>query len=177
MVSIKVNDIIKEQRRNIISGLFIASFWLISSTAYYEALNRQTQLELLTAFLMLKEGYQNQTTYSSLLSRPLYSCDDPNRGCLFAAQVPWGPNSVAFDFAIERRYRCARIADDQVVRTFVEAKSDWPKLSVPSLPFRNFFLVSTKNNKFVYLGNPHLLLPVFDSCENELQQMWGKIKP
>jgi hypothetical protein len=125
MLSIKVNDIVREQRRNIISGLFLASFWLISSTGYYETLNRQELLELLTTFLGLKDTYQNDNR-----------CNDSDEFCHFFAKVPWGLDSAYLTFVTGRQYRCPNLPEDQIVRRFlmVDHKN-------PSLPYQNFFCI------------------------------------
>lgn len=56
MASIKVNDIVKEQRGRAVSGLFLTALWLISSFGYYDALQRKMSLEYLTAYLMIREA-------------------------------------------------------------------------------------------------------------------------
>lgn len=86
----------------------------------------------------------------------LYSCGAPDLPCMFTAQVPWEVGDVEFEFTVDQHYKCPRIGDEQVIRTFEDAKSATPHLSVPSLPFQRFFIVSTKDQKFVYLGDPSI---------------------
>jgi hypothetical protein len=166
MLSIKVNDIVKEQRKNVISGLFLASFWLISSSGYYQAQNRQELLEVLTAFLLLNDGYQNNN-----------SCDNSDKFCDFSVKMPWGLDSASLTFVTERQDRCPNLPEGQIVRKLLSAKDrshHFQYTSLPFwntyLPFQNFFLVSSNGNKSVRLDDP---------C-NEFKVMefiWEQVKP
>jgi len=160
-VSIKVNDIVKEQRRNIISGLFLVSFWLISSSGYYEALNIQEPMKVLTAFLMLKEGYQN-------------NCHDIENFCGFDVKLPWGFHSV--HFSVTPPFRQTNSGGQNV---FIGEVLIGP---VPFTSYNfsmyNFFVVSSTDKKFIGIGmDLKSVVNLNVPWNTSIEAVWGELKP
>jgi hypothetical protein len=154
-VAINFVDVFKETRNNALSGLFIITFWLLSSTSYYEALSRQQLLQYLTAYLILNEAYQTQA-----------SCHN-EESCRLYISFPWAGKPDDLYFKVVESH--APLAPNRVLRRT-------ETLGNTNLPFSRFLLVAEQRDYYVATGIT-IALVVNRANKFEIENTWSLLRP